>query len=228
VATRISPMFTTLQPGFEAATASRRQKCPPRAPGGPAGESRALRPAPQRAAGPAAPAGVQPGREGDKRGHGGPPRPPGRLNLEDMADLWCPRQGPGGPVPLQARTAELRGPAHPLRMHPLFKMSPTSSCHGFRSLTQSKKNLGTRYQRILKGLRERISRDFGRGCDWCQFSTISAFILQSLEIVESRSATLHVLLGQGWKPATGFRRFCRWIFLVGTARKWQRRTRRCG
>jgi len=79
---------------FEAATASRRQKCALRAPGVPAGESRALRPAPRATAGPAAPAGVQLGREGDKRGPGGAPRPPGRLNLEDMAALWCPRQGP--------------------------------------------------------------------------------------------------------------------------------------
>ena len=94
MATCISPMFRTLQPGFEAATASRWQKCPKRAPGGPAGESRALRPAPRATAGPAAPAGVQLGREGDKRGPGGAPRPPGRLNLEDMAALWCPGQGP--------------------------------------------------------------------------------------------------------------------------------------
>ena len=79
---------------FEAATTSRWQKCPPRAPGGPTGESRALRPAPRATAGPAAPAGVQLGREGDKRGPGGAPRPPGRLNLEDMAALWCPGQGP--------------------------------------------------------------------------------------------------------------------------------------
>ena len=94
MATCISFMFRTLQPGFEAATTSRWQKCPPRAPGGPTGESRALRPAPRATAGPAAPAGVQLGREGDKRGPGGAPRPPGRLNLEDMAALWCPGQGP--------------------------------------------------------------------------------------------------------------------------------------
>jgi len=97
-------MFRTLQPGFEAATTSRRQKCPPVAPGGPAGESRALCPAPPRAAGPAAPAGAQLGREGDKRGPGVAPRP--QLGGHDSP--MVPRAGPGGPVPMLARTAMLR------------------------------------------------------------------------------------------------------------------------
>jgi len=90
-------MFRTLQPGFEAATTSRRQKCPPVSPRGPAGESRALRPAPPRPREQRARRRLwarNPGREGGNRGPGGAPRPPGRLNLEDMAELWCPGQGP--------------------------------------------------------------------------------------------------------------------------------------
>lgn len=48
-------------PLLPAATSSRRQKCPPLIPGGPAGEGHALRPAPSRGAGSAASSRVRPG-----------------------------------------------------------------------------------------------------------------------------------------------------------------------
>ena len=74
-------------PLFPSATSSRRQKCPPLIPGGPAGEGHALLPASSRGAGTAARV-----RARDERKASDAPRPPGRLNLEDMAALWCPGQ----------------------------------------------------------------------------------------------------------------------------------------
>jgi len=88
------------------------------------------RAAPPRAAGPATPAGAQPGAgRGQARAWRRPPAS-GAPQLGGHGSPMVPGAGPGGPVPLWARTAELRGPARRLQRHRIFcrlypyKMSP--------------------------------------------------------------------------------------------------------
>ena len=89
--------------GFEAATTSRRQKCPSVAPGGPAGESRA--PA---SSGPGDACGrATRGGKGTSASLAAPPAS-GAPQLGGHGSPMVPAAGPGGPVPLRARTAELR------------------------------------------------------------------------------------------------------------------------